>query len=169
LRSLFIYHTFNLQGDAIVSFCGACDVSLNNMVDQEDVKLKAPIYSRSMLHFLGEFFDDDLEKTILRQRLLMASILECLRKEASSVPWMRAGDDIYVGKLKVSVSIATKSPVSTLIHAGINIETKDTPVPTFGLEQANVDPKVLSGEVLFRFKEEMEGIGLARCKVRGVP
>ncbi len=139
------------------------------MVDQADVKAKAPIFSRSMLHFLGEFFDLDLEKTILRQRLLMACMLDSLKEKAPEVQWVRLGDDLFVGNKKASVSIATLSPVSTLIHAGINIVTTGTPVPTFGLNEAKIDPEELAKDVLRRFKHEIDEIGLARCKVRSVP
>ena len=168
LRSLFIYHQFNLQGNALVAFSGPCKVTLADLVDQEDVKRNAPIFSKLMLHFLGEFFGDDLEKTILRQRLLMACIFESLMAKAPQFSWVRDGDDIFMEKKKVSVSIATASPVSTLIHAGLNIETKGTPLPTFGLKEAKIEPAPLAALVLERFKSEMSGVWLARCKVRGV-
>lgn len=169
LRSLFIYHDFHLQGDALVAFQGPCKVSIKDLVDQEDVKAQAPIFSRLMVHFLGEFFRDDLEKTVMRQRLLMACILDVLRGKNPQVVWFRQGDDIYVGAKKVSVSIATRTPVSTVIHAGINVISQGTPVETFGLKEAGIDPKEFAIDVLNRFKQEAEGIALACCKVRGVP
>lgn len=169
LRSLFIFHHFNLQGNAMVAFCGPCKVSLRELVDQEDVKLKAPIYSKLMLHFLAEFFERDLEKTVLRQRLLMACVLDALREQASKTPWKRRDDDIFVGNKKVSVSIATATPVSNVIHAGLNILSEETPVATFGLAEARIDPEKFAVRVMERFKWEMADIVLARCKVRGVP
>ena len=33
----WIYKNFNIQGDAIVAFCGECEVKLTEMVDIEDV------------------------------------------------------------------------------------------------------------------------------------
>lgn len=168
LRSLYIYHHFDLQGNALAAFAGPCDVKLTEMVDQEDVKADAPIYSRMMLHFLGEFFGESLETTVLRQRLLMAIMLDALRAHAPGIKWERSGDDIFVGKRKASVSIATASPVSTVIHAGLNVESAGAPVPAFGLNDARISPKRLALDVLARAKEEMEGIALACCKVRGV-
>lgn len=169
LRSLFIFHQFGLQGNALVAFEGPCRVELPEMVDQEDVKANAPIYSPWMLHFLGEFFGEDLEKTLLRQRLLMAVILDLLRETAPGVPWRRVGNDLYVRNRKVSVSIATASPVSTLLHAGLNVRTRGAPVPAFGLKEAGISPAGLAAKILKRFQEEAEGIAMARCKVRGVP
>jgi hypothetical protein len=168
LSSLFIFHKFNLQGDALVSFQGECDVKLPEMVDQQDVKANAPIYSPLMLHFLGEFFGDDLKCAVTRQRLLMATILEILQNSAPRIPWKRTGDDIYVKEKKVSVSIATASPVSTLLHTGLNIISKNTPVPAFGLNDAELNPEKMALEILERFQKEMEEIELARCKVKWV-
>ncbi len=168
LRSLFIYNTFNLQGDALVSFQGECDVKLSEMVDQEDVKANAPIYSPLMLHFLAEFFGDDLRCAVTRQRLFIASILEILQEHAPHIPWKRSGDDIYVEKKKVSVSIATASPVSSLLHTGLNIVSKNTPVPAYGLGDAGVNTEKIALEILHKFKKEIEEIELAKCKVRWV-
>jgi hypothetical protein len=69
---------------------------------------------------------------------------------------------------KLSVSIATASPVSTLIHTGFNIETEGTPVPTAGLAEQGVDIPAFAAEVLRRYAAEVQDIWLARCKVRAV-
>lgn len=66
----WIYRKFNLLGDALVAFVGPAKVDLDHMVDLEDVKQNAPIYSPKMLHFLGEWFIDSLETGILLQHLL---------------------------------------------------------------------------------------------------
>lgn len=168
LRSHFIFHRFDIQGNAMVAFQGSAHVELPHMVDQEDVKAQAPIYSKLMLHFLAEFFWDDLEKTILRQRLFMAIIFEQLKSVAPKIAWERRGDDLYVGNRKLSVSIATASPISTLIHTGLNIVAKGTPVPAYGLEQAGISPREFAMEILKRFQQETNDILLARTKVRGV-
>ena len=44
----WIYRTFDLLGDAAVGFIGPCQVNLTEMVDLEDVKASAPIYSPLM-------------------------------------------------------------------------------------------------------------------------
>ena len=40
LRSHFLYHTFNLQGNAMAVFAGPCEVRLENMKDSIIAKLK---------------------------------------------------------------------------------------------------------------------------------
>jgi uncharacterized protein len=46
----WLYRQFDLLGDTIAAFTGPCRVELNEMVDPEDVKATAPIYSPLMLH-----------------------------------------------------------------------------------------------------------------------
>lgn len=167
LSPLWIYKNYDIQGNALVSFIGSADVTLKNMVDVADIKAQSPIYSESMVHFLGEFFDLDLEKTVFRQRLLMATAKEVLEKKMNRV-LHRQGDDIYDGDAKLSVSIATLSSLSTLIHAGVNISSRNTPVKTKGLEDYDVPPVAFAKEVLEIFKRELESSWLARCKVRSV-
>lgn len=167
LRSHFIYDQFDFLGDALIAFAGPCEVTLDHMVDLEDVKLKSPIYSESMLHFLGEFYGITLETTVVYQRLLMALMLEELRGEGYRI--FRSGDDLYEGEAKLSVSIATVSPVSTLIHAGINISSRNTPVKTKGLEDFKISVPKFAQSVLKKFQEEFQDISKAVCKVRSVP
>lgn len=176
LTAHWIYRNFDILGNAVVSFVGPCDVKLQEMVDLEDVKTRSPIYSRSMLHFIGEFFDLDLEKTVYRQRLFMAllkDILEkqilqkqVLQKKTSQKQFIRRGDDIYDKDFKLTVSIATLSPISTLMHVGINIISDGTPVPTKGLTDYGLSAEILANELLEIFKIELESSWLARCKVR---
>ncbi|MCD4782820.1 MAG: DUF366 family protein [Candidatus Eremiobacteraeota bacterium] len=169
----WIYDKTDIQGDAVVSFVGECRVELENMVDLQDVKAKDSIYSPKMLNFIAEFFDDDLEKAIYRQRLLITAMKEEL--ESAGIPdhVIRQGDDLYhvdhTGvKRKMTVSIATKSIVSTLIHAGINIRTEGTPVKTAGLAEFDIDPATFASRVMERFILEIEDIRIARSKVRPV-
>lgn len=170
----WIYRSFGLMGDAAVSFRGECEVKLTEMVDLEDVRANAPIYSREMLHFILEFFDNDLEKAVYRQRLLITTIKESL--ERRDLVARRSGDDLFLKRAdntngKLSVSIATASPVSTLIHTGLNIVSEGTPVPTIGLHDLGIRDKevqALAVEVLGRYAEEVSDIWLARCKVRPV-
>ncbi len=168
----WLYRQFDLLGDAIVAFVGPCRVDLSEMVDLEDVKAQAPIYSPLMLHCLAEFFHTDLELTVYRQRLLIITAKELL-EELTSQPVQRKGDDLYLprpdGTLgKLSVSIATASPTSTLIHTGFNIETEGTPISTIGLAELEVDVDPFATELLRRYAAEVEDIWLARCKVRAV-
>jgi hypothetical protein len=119
-----------------------------------------------MLHFLCEFFDPDLPKTILRQRLLVAIAAEQL---AGVTGLRRNGDDLYVGERKLSVSIATVSPVSSLIHFALNIDPTGAPVPAVGLAELGVEPEQFARRLMTAFAEELESIDAARCKVRPVP
>ena len=168
----WIYRHFDLLGDALVAFIGACQVDLSEMVDIEDVKAHAPIYSPLMLHCIAEFFQTDLELAVYRQRLLIITAKELL-EEMTAHRVQRNGDDLYCslgssGRAKLSVSIATASPTSTLIHTGFNINTEGTPVPTVGLAELGVDVDQFATELLRRYSEEVHDIWLARCKVRAV-
>lgn len=169
----WIYRQHDLLGDAIVAFRGPCEVKLSEMVDIEDVKAVAPIYSPQMVHFIAEFFDLDLEKTVYRQRLLIVTAKEYLEEKLNQ-PIRRRGDDLYLSRPedgqpgKLSVSIATSSPISTLIHTGFNVLTEGTPVPTVGLSELGIDPDDFAQAILDRYTAEIEDIWLARCKVRPV-
>lgn len=170
LCSHWILKTTGIYGDALVSFAGPANVSLAHMVDLEDVLEKKPIYSQLMLHFIAEHFDNDLEKMVLRQRLFICIVKEVLHRSlpGGSTAVVRKGDDLYVGDFKLTVSIATASAVSTLMHTGINIKSLGTPVPTKGLEDFDLNPRAFATSVMNGYEEEISGIRRARCKVRGV-
>lgn len=168
LQSLFAYKNFGLKGDSIIVFRGWCRVEQNEMVDIEDVLAKDWIFSEDMLHFIVEHFEMDLEKTIIRQRLLIATIKEELEKFGVTT-LRRSGDDLYEGDKKLSVSIATLSPVSSLIHCGLNISNENTPIPTIGLANLQIEDPLAFGEsVAQHYCDEVRSMRLARCKVRGV-
>lgn len=163
LHSHWIYDSTGQLGDSLVAFVGPCDVSLERMVDLEDVRHQRPITSQAMLHFIGEFFNIDLPQTILLQRLLVS-----LMQQRIDAPLQRTTNDLYEGEHKLTVSIATASQVSTLLHAGINISSKGTPVPTKGLEDYGIDPIEFAKGVLEDFKSEFESISRDISKVRPV-
>lgn len=164
LNPHWILNTFDITGDAIVAFQGKADVKTSHMVDLHDVKANAPIYSPSMLHFVGEFFIDSLEYGILLQNLFVLQVYSRLL-ERGTQGLSRKGNDIFVKGRKLSVSIATKTPISVLVHMGINIETEGTPVPTSGLKELNVDPLAFAAEVLEKTAQDIAGFRIARCKV----
>lgn len=171
LASLWALRCFNLQGDSIVTFRGPCRVELEALVDIRDRLDHAPIYSPDMLHFIVEHFDLDLEKTVYRQRLLMA-VIKDLVVELAGAPVRRLGDDLYLENRKLSVSIATLTPVSTMIHAGVNVITAGVPVPAVGLAELGLDDWLIwsfAQRAVCAYAEEMRGSARARCKVRGVP
>lgn len=168
LQPHWIYKNFKLQGDAIVAFIGECEVKLTEMVDIEDVINNEPIYSKSMLSFITEQFNINLVEGVFRQRLLICIIKELLEKRGVFV--VRNGDDLMINGRKLSVSIATKSTTSILIHTGLNIESEGALVKASGLtsELGITDIRAFAQEVMTAYAEELKDIELASTKVRGV-
>lgn len=164
----WIYKNFNIQGDAIVAFCGECEVHLSEMVDIEDVINNEPIYSKYMLSFITEQFNTELVEGVFRQRLLMCIIKEALENRGFVVK--RDGDDLFVNDKKLSVSIATKSLTSVLIHTGLNILSEGAPIPVSALKSdLNIaDIKDFALEIMEKYSQEIEDITMASTKVRGV-
>jgi len=160
----WLYRRFDLSGDAVVAFEGPADVPLDHMVDLEDVKKKAPIASPLMLHFIGEWFLDSLDQGILLQHLFVDEIYQFLLEKGAS-GFRRRGNDIYYRDRKMSVSIATRSAVSVLMHTALNIETDGTPIPTSGLKELGLNPWEVARAVLDRFQRNSEIWRAARVKV----
>lgn len=164
----WIYKNFKIQGDAIVAFVGECEVKLTEMVDIEDVINNEPIYSKYMLSFITEQFNVELVEGVFRQRLLVTCIKEALESRGFFV--RRNGDDLFVNDKKLSVSIATKSMTSVLIHTGLNILSDGAPIPVSGLgsDLGIEDIKEFAQEIMQKYSDEIEDIILASTKVRGV-
>ncbi len=164
----WIYKNFKIQGDAIVAFVGECEVKLAEMVDIEDVINNEPIYSKYMLSFITEQFNVELVEGVFRQRLLVTCIKEALERRGFFV--RRNGDDLFVNDKKLSVSIATKSMTSVLIHTGLNILSDGAPIPVSGLgsDLGIEDIKEFAQEIMQKYSDEIEDIILASTKVRGV-
>lgn len=164
----WIYKNFKIQGDAIVAFVGECEVKLTEMVDIEDVINNEPIYSKYMLSFITEQFNVELVEGVFRQRLLVTCIKEALERRGFFV--RRNGDDLFVNDKKLSVSIATKSMTSVLIHTGLNILSDGAPIPVSGLgsDLGIEDIKEFAQEIMQKYSAEIEDIILASTKVRGV-
>lgn len=168
----WIYKKFHLQGDAIIAFCGECEVKLTEMVDIEDVINDEPIYSKSMLSFIIEHFNIGLTEGISRQRLLICIIKETLENlftiHRSPFTITRNGDDLFVNGKKLSVSIATKSLTSVLIHVGINIDPSGAPVDAIGLNSLNISEiNEFAQNVMLKYSQEIDDIILASTKVTG--
>lgn len=160
----WIYKNFHMQGDAIVAFCGECEVKLTEMVDIEDVINNEPIYSKNMLSFIAEHFNIDLIEGVFRQRLLITIIKEALEKRNISV--VRSGDDLFVEGKKLSVSIATKSLTSVLIHVGINIDPSGAPVDAIGLDYLKIcNISEFANDIMLKYSQEIDDIILASTKV----
>lgn len=177
LTPLWAYSNVDLQGDSIVAFRGSCSVSKENMVDISDAKSNSIISSPDMIHFLVEYFDCNINEIVLVQRLLVNVAIEALRDSGiyddSEVE--REGDSIFAylpnedERRKLSVSVATVSPLSGLVHLGLNISGQGAPVRAAGLNDIGVDDvDGYAVDVLQRFIEEMKGARLDASKVRPV-
>ena len=171
----WIYKNFHILGDAIVAFTGEMDVKITEMVDIEDVISNSPIYSKKMVSFIIEHFGINLSECVLRQRFLICIIIEELRKIlGNKFEITRNGDDIFVKidgiNKKLSVSIATKSITSGLIHTGLNIDPTGAPVEACGLttDLGITEVEEFAQNVMKRYIEENSEIADAVCKVRGV-
>ncbi len=163
----WIYKNFHILGDAIVAFIGEVDVKLSEMVDIEDVINNEPIYSKKMLNFIIEQFDISLITMVYIQRLFISIIKDVIEDYGATVE--RSGDDLFFNNRKLSVSIATKSINSCLIHTGLNIIKEGAPIQASDLQELNIaDIKEFANKIMEKFKQETESIKLATYKVRGV-
>jgi hypothetical protein len=168
LRSHFAFETFGIVGDSAVAFVGPCRVELTEMVDLVDARAGAFIASPLMVHLIVEHFGLGLVEAVLRQRILARLAGDLLREGGAPDVKVR-GNDLYAAGRKASVSVATRSPVSALIHFGINVRTEGTPVPTWGLAESRLAPEGFARELLGRYEQELVDIHRAAAKVRGVP
>lgn len=176
LSPLWSYINFDLMGDSIISWRGLCNVLEEHMVDMEDRRRQAVISSPDMLHFIIELFGVGIHEIVLVQRLFMSVLAELLRDiiyEEADIE--REYDNIYATspgdgeRGKLSVSVATVSAVSGLIHCGLNITTENTPVPTAGLVELGVeDIDKFAVEAARCFIEEMKNARRDASKVRPV-
>ncbi len=164
----FALKNFGVAGDAIVAFVGPCDVPTENLVDLADRHAGAKIVAARMLHFVVEHFGLALAEAIWRQRLLAAIILEEVRRQAPQAPLRREGDDVYAGDGKLTVSIATSSPTSAIIHFGVNVDGTGAPVEVSDLGRLGVNAEELAAAVMSRYVDEVERFVEALGKVRGV-
>lgn len=175
LRPHFLLTELGLKGSALAAFIGPCRVQTEHLVDWEDRLAGDRIEARSMVHFLGEFFGATLAECVLRQRLFVSQIQQTLNERIApsrgDVLW-RDGDDLFWGRgagaRKLSVSIVTASPVSQLLHVGINVDPAGAPVPAVGLAELGIDPREWVPAVLGAFATEWEGVQWACAKVRPV-
>ncbi len=168
LRSGWIRETAGLAGDAIVAFVGSCDVDPVHMVDTVDLEAGATISSPLMLHAIAEHPGLDLEHVTTRQRLFMAIAGEIINSHLGEALVRREGDDLYVRDRKLSISVATVSPSSGLLHSGFNIRGEGAPVPAIGLEELGLNPHEFADALVSAYRGEIESAREASRKVRPV-
>ncbi|MCK5940399.1 MAG: DUF366 family protein [Planctomycetes bacterium] len=167
LRAHWLLDRFGLVGDAIAAFRGPCLVQRDEIADLED--LDGPgIAADEMVHFVWESFaTTELLLAVHRQRLFAAQVREVVQQHAPTAAVRRDGDDLYVADAKLSISIATVTPVSALIHFAVNARLGGAPVSIASLAELGVDPDRFAHDVLQRVADEQATIAAARAKVRG--
>lgn len=177
LRPHFLLTELGVRGSALAAFVGPCEVKTEHLVDWEDRLVSDFIRAKRMVHFLGEFFGMTLREGVLVQRWLVAKAAEELSTElrdlGSAARIRRDGDDLFVtvpGKAerKLTVSIVTASPVSILLHLGVNIDPTGAPVAAVGLAELGIDASKWTARFLELFQQEWVGINWACAKVRPV-
>ena len=167
LRQGWVREMTGLEGDAAAAFTGPCRVDNEDLVDMDDARAGEYIESALMAHVIVEHPGCPLAEAVLRQRLLVCILCEILGDRIDDVT--RDGDDIYIGKRKLTVSIAAPSRSSSLIHLGINIDPAGAPVPAVGLGELGADADGVLRAVLDRYRAELESCRHAEGKVRTVP
>lgn len=166
LRPHWIYENYKTMGDVCVSFIGSCDIPYKYMVDLEDELAKDSIFSKKMLHIIVELFAKNIYFGVLFQGIIISEIQNELLDAKITVK--KFGDDLFLDDKKLSISIATVSMVSTLIHVGINISSVGTPVKTVSLEDLNIDAETFRVKILDRIDNEYSRIIGAVSKVKPV-
>ena len=174
LHHAFCYENGGPLGASITYFRGPAAVK-DHLVDIEDRLADDFIKSKDMWHFIIEIPGASLTETVLWQRLFITKYIDWIRS-ASTFRISRDGDDIMVegdnpdeAPRKLSVSIATLSRFSGLIHVGINIEVgKGCPVPAIGLMDIGIDTRFSEYEPAENFVEEYKDILNATYKVSEV-
>jgi uncharacterized protein len=172
LKSLYAYLNYKVQGDSVVSWVGPCNVSFEHMVDGEDFLAGSEIRGDKMVHFIVEKFNVNLFSGVALQRLMASIVIDYLREKSSVKNIVnhlrREGDDIYFEKQKLSISIATVSPTSTLVHFAVNVVNDGTPVSTLCLAELNIEPSRFAKDICERFAHECTNIESATQKVHWV-
>ena len=180
LHHAFCYENGGPLGASIVYFRGPAEVK-DHLVDIEDRLADDFIKSKDMWHFIIEIPGATLTETVLWQRKFISICIDKLREEnVDPIRLRQEGDDIIIyhdsdtlingTRRKMSVSIATLSRFSGLIHAGINIEVGEgCPVPAIGLKDL-IGGKFLSfaAHVSHDFVVEYDDILNATYKVSEV-
>lgn len=164
LKPLWNYLEHDLLGPSVVAFRGACDVGFDKMIDGEDLKEQSAIRSDKMLHFIFDLPDVNLFSAVLVQRIFASLILDYV-VETKNITLRRSGDDLYLQEKKLSISIATSSVNSSLVHFAVNIVSTGAPVPVCSLKDLNIDTDQFAKDMLSRITRELAGVQEATWKV----
>jgi len=154
--------------DVLILFQGGADVPREHLVDLEDAEAGAVIYSPDMAHVIAEHPGVPLAEAVWRQRLLARLAAQWIASR-SGVPVEVRGNDLFVGTGKLSVSVATRSGRSALIHFAVNIDIGGTPVPAAGLRDLRIPAREFLAALGRLYAEELASVAHATAKVRPVP
>lgn len=167
MRALKNYLVHGILGNSCVAWVGPCQVSSAEMIDGEDLRAQESICGSKMLHFVFELYDQNLFAGVCLQRLFADHVrLGILQLTEGRCVLERQGDDLYWNQRKLSISIATKTINSVLIHFAVNVSNAGTPVPTCALDDFQVEAKPLFAMVSASFAKEFTSIQEATWKVR---
>lgn len=169
LHHAFAYEVALELGPTIVAFRGPAEVN-EHLVDLEDSVANDSIKSKDMMHFIIEIPEASIRETVVWQRFFIRMIARNI--SLTSIPVEIRGDDIIINHGKLSVSIATLSRFSGLIHVGININVGEgCPVVAIGLNDfwgKTVDFEKWARDIMESFAAEYDDIVQASYKVVGV-
>ena len=179
LRSLFAYNKFGVLGDSIFAWIGPCKIPSSNILDVEDRLNRQSICGKEMLHFVVELFHVPLSFGVLLQRIMAAIATELLHElssldlhSRSSFFLFREGDDLYIEEAgersKLSISVATKTPVSSMVHFAFNVVKEGVPVKAMDLKTLKVEPEGFAKKFMVSVRDEVESVVLATKKVQPV-
>lgn len=169
LAPLANYLKHGVLGDSIVAWQGPCKVTLEHMMDGEDLLAKSKIEGDNMLHFVIEMFNYPLSSAISLQRLMGEILIQKMLEHGKGPirEIKRKGDDLYWNKKKLNISIATCSNTSSLIHFAVNIVNDGTPVETCCLKDFSIENvSDFAQKYMDELKEEILSQKRALVKVR---
>ncbi|MGC9517860.1 MAG: DUF366 family protein [Methanomicrobiales archaeon] len=172
IQPLWAFKTCEIKESSIITWIGPMNIDSSLVMDCEDVGLE--IKSDEMIHFIIEHFDcqpTDMRMAYHRQRIFVMIVKEVLSE--LNISTKRSGDDLFINKHKLTVSIATCSQSSIKIHFGINMTSKGTPddVKAIGVLEASediekVDIKKLISEICTKYINEISSIDKDIAKTR---
>ncbi|MBW6517841.1 MAG: DUF366 family protein [ANME-2 cluster archaeon] len=162
-------YSIGIPGNSIVVFRGAMDIPDANVKDLEDLQNHKAIKGGDLLHFIVERFDSpaSMKLAYFIQRMLVVCAKDVLAQHG--IESKRNGDDLFVEKGKLSVSIATAGISSEKVHFGMNISCEGTPpdVRVACLDLLGImDVMGLAGEIASAFVHEMDDIESDIVKTR---
>lgn len=166
LRAHWVLARFDIAGDACIGFRGPCRVRPDEIADLADIDGPG-IAGDDLVHFVWESFaEPDLLLAVHRQRLLAVIAAEALTRLGATASVRRTGDDLWLGDRKLSISVATRTPVSAVLHFAVNATPGGAPVATATLAELGVEPRQFGEQVLADLAAELRSICEARAQVR---